>query len=116
MRKMTRKETSTIFKARARMLDIKNNFKNKYATLHCRKCNEEIETQEHIFETCRGIHTTEETKIYTEDIFGDNTEKLQTEAKKILDIMDKLHETTTDQMCSSLNEGLSELVTQLRTQ
>ena len=30
MNKLTRNQVSTIFKARTRMLDIKNNFKNKY--------------------------------------------------------------------------------------
>ena len=66
MTKLNRMETShasIIFKARTRMLDIKANFKNKYQQLKCRMCNEPIEAQEHILETCPGLHTTNKTKV-----------------------------------------------------
>ena len=52
MNKLNRMETSIIFKTRTRMLDIKANFKNKYQQQKCRMCNEPIETQEHILDTC----------------------------------------------------------------
>ena len=47
MDKLTRVETSTIFKARTRMLDVKNNYRNKYPDLICRGCGNEEETQQH---------------------------------------------------------------------
>ena len=52
MNKMTRTQASTIFKARTRMLDIKQNYKNKYPNPICRMCNIEPETQTHILEKC----------------------------------------------------------------
>ena len=42
-----RENTSIIFKARNRMLNIKRNFKNKYQNQTCRLCNLQEETQEH---------------------------------------------------------------------
>ena len=79
------------------MLDIKNNYKNKYATQRCRKCNQEDETQDHVLSACEAIHTTEDTKVYAKDLFDNNREILQS-------------------MCSSLNQGLRDLETQMHTQ
>ena len=57
MNKLTRMEASTIFKARTRMLDVKNNYRGKHNNVTCRKCGETTETQEHILDECKGIHT-----------------------------------------------------------
>ena len=35
-------------------------------------CNEPIETQEHILETCPGLHTTNKTKVYKNEIFDED--------------------------------------------
>ena len=63
MQEMSRENASTIFKARTRMIDIKNNFRNKYNDLLCRVCNKADETQEHVLENCPVIHQTKDTKL-----------------------------------------------------
>ena len=81
---LTRMDMSTIFLARTRMLDIKNNFKNKYKNnMKCRACNETIETQTHVLEECKAIHPNPLTKIRPEHYFGENTETLKSAASNI---------------------------------
>ncbi len=53
--KLIRKECSYIFKTRARMMDVKGNFKNKYPDSKCRWCNHPQETQKHILIECSGF-------------------------------------------------------------
>ena len=91
MNKLNRMETSIIFKTRTRMLDIKANFKNKYQQQKCRMCNEPIETQEHILETCPGLHTTNKTKVYKNEIFDEDTNNLKLTTAKITQTMAKLN-------------------------
>ena len=90
MTELTRTETSTIFKARTRMLDIKNNFRGKYQTMECRGCGKEDETQEHVFNQCTGIHTTEESKIKNEEIFSTDTRALRRTTVKIQSTLERL--------------------------
>ena len=45
MNELTRKQTSLIFKARARMLKVKGNYKNGHPNQTCRMCKSEGETQ-----------------------------------------------------------------------
>ena len=47
---LTIKEKSLIFSARARMLDVKANFKVGRTDLNCRKCHKAEETQRHLLE------------------------------------------------------------------
>ena len=75
-----------------RMLDIKANFKNKYQQQKCRMCNEPIETQEHILETCPGLHTTNKTKVYKNEIFDEDTNNLKLTAAKITQTMAQLNQ------------------------
>ena len=49
---LDRKTTSTIFKTRTRMIDVKANYKNKYKDQTCRLCKKENETQQHILTEC----------------------------------------------------------------
>ena len=44
MEKLTRPQVSVIFKARSRMLPVKNNFRNKHQTQTCRACGNHTET------------------------------------------------------------------------
>ena len=46
--KLNRKEYSNIFNTRARIIQIKSNYRNKYTNMTCRWCNEDEETQLHI--------------------------------------------------------------------
>ena len=52
MKKLTRKQVSTIFKARTRMLKVKGNYKNGHRDLTCRACGYELETQGHVLSEC----------------------------------------------------------------
>ena len=52
--KINQEDAQAIFKLRSRMTEVKENFKGKYFTHECELCNEEEETQEHIF-TCKEI-------------------------------------------------------------
>ncbi len=90
MNKLTRKQASTTFKARTRMLDVKNNYRGKYNDNTCRMCNVAVETQHHTLEACPNIHQNDQTKITNTNIFDENTTKLESTAKAILEIMNKL--------------------------
>ncbi len=92
---LTRTQASTIFKARTRMLDVKNNFRGKYKSTECRLCKAETETQEHILEKCTIIHDTKNIpKIKKEELFNnDNTHHLKQTANTIQIIMNTLTNT-----------------------
>ena len=92
MNVLTRKQASTIFKARTRMLKVKANYKNGHTDLMCSKCKKEPETQKHILEECPGIHTDEATKVPKHLIFSEDPGTLKVIADKISKIMDKLSE------------------------
>ena len=90
MNKLTRLQASTIFKARTRMLDTKLNYKNKYPNKMCRMCNTETETQEHVLQDCKTLHPDNTTKITTNQIFEENTDKLRNTATQIQSIIEQL--------------------------
>jgi hypothetical protein len=94
MNKLTRHEASTIFKARTRMLDVKNNFRGKHQNNVCRGCGNQNETQEHILEECNQIHPNEDCKVKKEEIFDEAPQKLKEIAKKINSTMEKLKQTS----------------------
>ena len=71
LNKLTRNQSSTIFKARTRMLMVKSNYKTKYQNnLFCRACGKEEETQNHVLEECQNLHQTNGTKVTINDIFS----------------------------------------------
>ena len=96
---MTRKQASTIFKARTRMTKVKGNYKNEFPDLMYRACKTHPETQAHALSDCENIHnnnsaSTENTKIkcdYT-DLFSEFTFDLKDVATKIENICEKLIE------------------------
>ena len=90
MKILTRNQVSIIFKARTRMLKIKNNFKKGNQNLKCRACNTAEETQKHVLEECKGLHTCENTKVTNEEIFDENPTTLGRTAEKIENIINKL--------------------------
>ncbi len=91
MSAMSRKEASTIFKARTCMIKVKMNYKNKFKNnLKCRMCKEENETQQHVMENCKMLHTEEETKVFIQDIFNEDITHLKTTVKKIDNILEKI--------------------------
>ena len=92
MSELTRSNTSIIFQTRTRMIDVKNNFRNKYPDVICRACRTEPETQEHVLESCDVLHTSETTKVRKSEVFLEDTDALKITAKKIRDILVKLNE------------------------
>ena len=83
----TRQESSILFKARTRMLDVKNNYRGKYSTNICRLCNMAEETQEHILEQCKTIHKDITTTVKKHELFSKIIEELKQTVKKITRIM-----------------------------
>ena len=79
----TRMEASIIIAARARMIECKGNYKNKYPDQSCRWCRTGEETQEHILEECDNIDRTNIGKITKDDIFEECPMKLKNTAKKL---------------------------------
>ena len=73
-----------VFMLRTRMYDVKNNFRNKYINenLKCPLCNEENDTQEHLF-TCKVLREKCKDEIISsyEDIFLNDTDILLEVAK-----------------------------------
>ena len=101
MKKLTRKQASTIFKARTRMLKIKNNYKNGFPDLICRACSVENETQNHVLYECKKLHpdipmdiiNPDEPHLTNEpdkDIFNENTDELVINALKICETLENL--------------------------
>ena len=90
MDELTRKQVSAIFKARTRMLKVKNNYKNGYRDLKCRARKIEIETQCHILEACPAIHENNSKKVSKEQLASGDTNTLRETAKRIISIFEKL--------------------------
>ena len=90
---LPRTEASWIFKARTRMIDVKNNFRGKYANLTCRGCSQNKETQNHVLAECQGIHKDNTTKIEIEEIFDDTNDasQLKITATKIKNVIQELN-------------------------
>ena len=96
MYKLTRKQVSTIFKARTRMTKIKGNYKNEFPDQTCRACKTHPETHAHALYECETLNTDGSASTDTTnnlDIFCDyNTEELKHMAIKIDEICEKLNE------------------------
>ena len=69
----------------------KNNFRNKHQTQTCRACGNHTETQQHVLEECEVLHLVGEFKVYSNEIFSNNTNNLKTTATNIKYILDNLH-------------------------
>ena len=93
MTKLTRKQASTIFKARTRMTKVKANYKNEYPDQTCRACKTDQETHLHALYECKTLNPvpTESTSNNL-NIFCDNTDELRKVANKIDEICEKLNE------------------------
>lgn len=87
IQKLNRKEASTIFKLRTRMLDVKCNYKGSYTNLSCRLCGISQETQDHILFDCQKNPD----KINKEDVFQDSDmSKLKKAVEKIVKTVKKV--------------------------
>ena len=92
MMELTRKQVSNIFKAKTRMLDVKNNFRNKHPNNTCRACAKSNETQEHVLSECQSIHQDDSSKVEETELTSDDTEALKRVSQKIELIMAKLEQ------------------------
>ena len=90
IKQLTRKQASTIFRARTRMLQVKNNFRNAHEDLICRMCKNSPETQIHILQECKAIHKDPSTMIKNEEIFTEDKTTLKIAAEKIANIQENL--------------------------
>jgi hypothetical protein len=88
---LTRKECSSIFATRARMIKVKGNFKNAYTDLTCRWCNNKEETQIHILQECENLKTYTK-EIDYKKIMGNQTEDLKEEAQQLEKLINLLNE------------------------
>ena len=84
--KLTRNQTSTIFKARNRMIRIKENYKNEHDNMECRGCGHKQETLIHVMNTCTAIHTNNTHKIHINELFKENINIMREIAKKLTHI------------------------------
>ena len=87
---LTRKQASTIFKARTRMIKVKGNYKNGYANLTCRACKQDELNKKHILEICPIIHIDDSIKVTQTELFREDTDTLRIISEKITTIIDKL--------------------------
>lgn len=82
--RFSRSDVELLFKLRTRMVDVKNNFSNKYGTdIACKLCKVQVECQEHLLK-CEVLKTKVDvpSHVVYEDIF--NHVDKQLEAVKIL--------------------------------
>ena len=90
MTTLTRKQASTIFKARTRMIKVKGNYKNEYPDQTCRACKTEPETQSHTLNECEKLNLINSASTDKIDIFCNDPEELKLMATKIDQICEKL--------------------------
>ena len=92
MKDLTRKQASTIFKARTRMTKVKGNYKNGYPDQTCRACKQNDETQQHALNECTVLNTDPSASTTNRNVFCTDTDALRNMAKEI------------DKICEILNE------------
>ena len=90
MMQLTRKQASTIFKARTRMIKVKDNYRNGHTNNMCRACKNNIETQEHVLNGCEKLHPNNQNKTSYEDIFSESPDTLRKISNQINKIMTEL--------------------------
>ena len=104
MNKLTRSQTSTIFKARTRMLPTKNNYRNMYKNNTCRACEAEIETQQHVLEECAVLHLVGDNKVYPNEIFNEAAITLKDVSTRIEIITNRLENFPNNKISNKITE------------
>ena len=93
---LTRMQASTIFKAKTRMLHVKENYKGKYQNrpdkLKCRACGLTEETQNHILNECTTLHLEDSTKVSQENLKTEDVNALRTASQKIMKTIKRLED------------------------
>ena len=93
METLTRKQTSTIFRARTRMTQFKGNYKNKYPDQTCRACKKYPETHQHALFECETLKKEISTSITPPELTSEDTETVKKTAEKIDNICECLNKT-----------------------
>ena len=95
--KLPPKTSRLVFKIRTSMIDVKTNFKSKYADdMVCRLCGLEEETFDHLFRCNKYKSKVKETlddKFDTKWIYGSNIEQMELAAHTVEKIL-KIREET----------------------
>ena len=92
MTSLNRNQVSLIFKARTRMLPVKNNFRNQHKDNLCRGCKAEIESQQHVLQECSGIHKNDTTRVTPTQFFTEDIQTLQKTFDNIYLILKELEQ------------------------
>ena len=93
LNKLSRIEVSAIFRARTRMIKVRNNYKAGLSTLQCRACRLTNETQKHVFEECPVLHSNnKESKINSNELVENDKTALKRTAWKIIRIEKRINE------------------------
>ena len=74
------------------LFPAKNNQRDNHPDLTCRFCKNEDETQEHLLNECKILHTDNKTKIKATEIFAEYDGNTKITANKLLAIMEKIDE------------------------
>ena len=90
MNKMTRKQASTIFKTRTRMIKVKGNYKNGHTDLTCRMCNHGPETQSHALLECKILHPHGKPECKEMEPFSNDINILKETARNVERIMEQI--------------------------
>ena len=93
MDNLTRKECSNIFNTRARIIQIKGNYRNRYINMACRWCNEDEETQLHTLKYCPEFKhlTNNQHEIY----YQDDKDSTRATANILQGVIEKIDKITT---------------------
>ena len=63
-------DAKLLFSFRTRMVEVKNNYKNRQSDLNCPLCGKDTDTQQHLLD-CEKIHRSRPNVLYN-DLFGDD--------------------------------------------
>ena len=94
--RFTDSDSKLLFKFRTRMYDVRNNFRNKYASTACPLCAADVDSQKHLIE-CAVIKTYYSTTMKYEDIFSDDDNILLHAALELGKITKIRNELTTNE-------------------
>ena len=91
--KLNRTEASIMFRARSRMLKVRDNFRNGSNNTQCRACQQKTETQLHVLNECPILHSTSDlNKVMIEDLHSEDILKLKQTAWRIVRLVTRLEQ------------------------
>ena len=91
--KLPKEQARAIFMARTRMIKVKTNYKNMYTNTMCRGCGLKEETQQHVLEECTSIHTQDNLKTPTNQLFSNDPTTTKSTTNKLTTLLKKWEHT-----------------------